>query len=219
MKNKAQYVRDHVSPFGKDVRQATGKHFGISNALIIRAVMGDEKACKKISDMGQVGERLSLAMPIIQKHAENYIHGIKEYNAALVSIYKTGGDGSLAITKAGSDLALANDKYKNKLLEYKTKLFADLKAEGERHNDAMDSIELRAWVDSHVREVDAFAAQEAISNAPYLKQLQADKELSKQRMLHWLQNGSESNTALIPEKNYITSEVKKFWHEVRGIFS
>ena len=96
---------------------------------------------------------------------------------------------------------------------------ADLKAEGERHSDAMDVIELRAWVDSFVREVDAFAAQEAISNAPYLKQLIADRELSKQRMLHWLEHGSESNVSLIPEKNYLTDPIKKFWHEVRGIFS
>ena len=219
MKTKGKYVKDCVSKFGKDVRGATSKHFGINNALILRAVMGDEKACKQISDMGHLGERLQLAMPVIQKHAENYIEGVKEYNVALAAIYKAGGDSSLTIDKAGSDLALANTKYQNKLLEYKTKLFADLKAEGERHSDAMDVIELRAWVDSFVREVDAFAAQEAISNAPYLKQLIADRELSKQRMLHWLEHGSESNVSLIPEKNYLTDPIKKFWHEVRGIFS
>lgn len=217
--NKARLVKDHVSSYSKDIKRATNKHFSINNALILKAALGDEKACKQISDMGQVGERLALAMPIIQQNALNYIEGIKEYNIALASIYKIGGDSSLAIDKASSDLSLANTKYQNKLEEYKTKLFADLKAENERHRDAMDVIELRAWVDSHVREVDAIAAQEAISNSPYLKQLQADKELSKQRTLHWLQHGSHSNTALIAEKNYVTNPIRKFWQEVRGMFS
>lgn len=217
-KVKARYVKDHVSSFGTQVKKATGKHFSINNALIVRAAMGEEKACKQIADMGQAGERLSLAMPVIQQHALNYIEGIKGYNTALAAIYKAGGDASLAIDKAGSDLTLSNTKYQNKLEEYKTKLFADLRAEEERHNDAMDVIELKAWVDAHVREVDAIAQQESISNAPYLKQLQADKELSRQRMMHWLQNGSDSNVALIPEKNYITNPIQKFWQEVRGIF-
>jgi hypothetical protein len=217
-KTTSKYVKDHVSGFGTQVKKATAKHFAINNALIVRAALGNEKACKQIADMGQVGERLSLAMPIIQQNALNYMQGIKEYNTALAAIYKAGGDGSLVIDKAGSELSLANTKYQNKLEEYKTKLFADLRAEEERHNDAMDVIELKAWVDSHVREVDAIAGQESISNAPYLKQLQADRELSKQRMQHWLQHGSDSNTSLIPEKNYITNPIQKFWQEVRGIF-
>ena len=218
-KTTSRYVKDHVSSFGIQVKKATAKHFAINNALIVKAALGDEKACKQISDMGQVGERLSLAMPIIQQNALHYMEGIKEYNTALAAIYKAGGDSSLAIDKAGSDLSLANTKYQNKLEEYKTRLFADLRAEEERHNDAMDVIELKAWVDAHVRAVDAIAAQESISNAPYLKQLQADRELSKQRMLHWLQHGSESNTSLIPEKHYITNPIKRFWQEVRGIFN
>lgn len=217
-KTTSRYVKDHVSSFARQVKKATAKHFAINNALIVRAALGEEKACKQISDMGRVGERLSLAMPVIQQNALNYMEGIKEYNTALAAIYKAGGDGSLVIDKAGSELSLANTKYQNKLEEYKTKLFADLRAEEERHNDAMDVIELKAWVDSHVREVDAIAGQESITNAPYLKQLQADRELSKQRMLHWLQHGSDSNVSLIPQKNYITNPIQKFWHEVRGIF-
>jgi len=34
-----------------------------------------------------------------------------------------------------------------------------------------------------------------------------------------LQHGSQSNISLIPEKNYITHPIKKFWQEVRGIFN
>lgn len=217
--NKARLVKDHVSTYGKQVKGATKKHFGIDNSLILQAALGNEKACRQIADMGQVGQRLTLAMPIIQQNALEYIEGIKHYNTSLAAIYKAGGDGSLFIDKAGSDLTLANTKYQNRVEEYKTKLFADLRAEEERHNDAMDVIELKAWVDSHVRGVEAIAQQESISNAPYFKQIQADRELSKQRTLHWLEHGSESNTELIPQKNYVTNPIRKFWQEVRNIFS
>lgn len=217
--NKARLVKDHVSTYGKQVRGATKKHFGIDNSLILQAALGNEKACRQIADMGQVGERLTLAMPIIQQNALEYIEGIKQYNVGLAAIYKAGGDASLAIDKAGSDLTLANTKYQNRLDEYKSRLFADLTAESERHHDAMDVIELKAWVDSHVREVEAIAQQESISNAPYMKQIQVDRELSKQRTLHWLEHGSQSNTDLIPQKNYVTAPIQKLWREVRSIFS
>lgn len=218
-KNVAKYIKNHVSTYGKDVKTATNKHFSVNDSLIVRAVKGDKKACTQIADMGILGERLSLAMPVIKEHTLNYIDGIKEYNTTLAAIYKAGGNASLAIDKAGNDLAVANLTYQNKRDEYEAQLKASLAAEGERHNDAMDVIELKAWVESQVREVEAFAMQDSISNTPYLKQLQADREHSKAEMLHWLEHGSNSNDKLIVEKNYLTNPVKKLWNEVRGLFT
>ncbi|NJN13896.1 MAG: hypothetical protein HC815_40915 [Richelia sp. RM1_1_1] len=44
---KSKYVRDHVSTYGKSIKKATDKKFGINNRLILRAVNGDEKPSKK----------------------------------------------------------------------------------------------------------------------------------------------------------------------------
>ncbi|MBP5977224.1 hypothetical protein HW132_32005 [Brasilonema sp. CT11] len=216
---KAKHVKDHVSTYGKQIVKASDKHFGINNSLIVRAVMGDEKALIQIGDMGKTGERLQLAMPAIRENLKNYIEGTKEYNTALADIYKTGSKGALAIDKAGSDLTLENTRYNNLTEEYKTKLFSDLEKEGQRHDDAMDIIELTAWVDSQMATVNAKAQMEGISNRPFIAQIQADADYENKKIQHLLENGSDGDLSLIPKKHFSTNPVVKLWNQVRDIFS
>lgn len=216
---KAKYIRDQVSTYGKDVSKATQKHFGISKSLIVKAVMGDEKALTQIGDMGKTGERLQLAMPTIRENLKNYIEGTKEYNTALADIYKTGSKGALAIDKAAGDVTLENTRFNNLMEEYKTKLFADLEKEGQRHDDALDVIELQAWVDAQMTTVNAKAQLEGISNRPFLAQIQADADYENRKIQHLLEHGSEGDLELIPRKNFSTNPVVKFWNNVREVFS
>ncbi|BAZ19080.1 hypothetical protein NIES4071_109650 (plasmid) [Calothrix sp. NIES-4071] len=215
---KAKYVRDHVSGYGKNIKKATAEKFGVNNALIIKAVNGDEKALKEIGDMGKVGERLVTAMPLIRDNLKAYIEGIGEYNEALADIYKTGGTEAAKIDKAGGDVSLENTKYLNKIEEYKASLFAKLESENQRHDDAMDVIELQAWIDAQLKTVDAQANLENISNKPFLAQMKADEDYENKKMKHLLENSSDSDLSLIPKKHYSTNPVIKFWNEVRDIF-
>jgi hypothetical protein len=216
---KAKYVRDHVSGYGKQIVKATNKKFAINNALIVRAINGDEKALTEIGDMGKTGERLLMAMPTIRENLKNYIEGTKEYNTALADIYRTGGKASLAIDKAGGDMSLENTRFDHLTEEYKTKLFADLKKEGQRHDDAMDVIELTAWIDAQMATVEAKATLEGVSNRPFLAQMRADADYENKKIQHLLENGSESDLSLIPKKHYTSNPVVRFWHEVRRVFS
>lgn len=218
MKKKAK-VRDHVSGYGKQITKATNKKFGINNSLIIRAVNGDERALKEIGDMGKLGERLTLAMPTIRENLKSYIEGNTEYNTALADIYKTGSKGSLSIDKAASDVTLENTRFNNLIEEYKTKLFAQLEAENQRHDDAMDVIELQAWVDAQMKTVDAKASLESISNKPFLAQMKSDEDYENKKIQHLLEHGSDSDLSLIPRKDYSTNPLVKLWNEIRGIFS
>ncbi|MBF2016810.1 MAG: hypothetical protein IGS23_16740 [Rivularia sp. T60_A2020_040] len=144
----SRYVKDHVSGYGKQIKNATNKKFGINNSLIIRAVNGDDKALKQIGDLGKTGERLAMAMPSIRENLKAYIEGITEYNTALADVYKTGGKGAIclqqrfaiAIDKALSDVTLENTRYGNLIEEYKTSLFAKLESENQRHEDSLDVI-------------------------------------------------------------------------------
>lgn len=217
MRNKAK-VRDHVSTYGKDIKRATATKFGISNSLIIRAVNGDEKALREIGDMGKTGERLISAMPLIRENLKTYIQGIGEYNEALVDIYKTGGTEAARIDKAGGDVALENTKYLNKIEEYKASLFAKLESEYQRHDDAMDVIELQAWIDTQMSTVNAKANLESISNKPFLAQMRADEDYESKKIKHLLENGSDSDLSLIPRKDFSTNPVVKVWNNIRDIF-
>jgi len=216
---KTKYVKDHVSGYGKDVRRATNKKFGITNQLIVKAAMGDEKSLTQIADMGKVGERLTLAMPSIKEHLKNYIQGNTQYNQTLAELYKEGGKGALAIDKAASDLTLENTKFNNLLEEYKAKLFASLEAESIRHDDQMDLIELQAWVDAQTKEVDINAQFETVTNKPFLAQLKADEDYENKRIQHILEHGSQKDLKLLPRKQYVTNPLKKAWDNVREFFS
>jgi hypothetical protein len=218
MKSKAK-VRDHVSTYGKSIKKATANKFGINNSLIIRAVNGDEKALKEIGDMGKTGERLISAIPLIQENLKSYIEGTTEYNTALADIYKSGSKGAIAIDKVASDVTLENTRYNNLIEEYKTKLFAQLEAENQRHDDAIDVIELQAWVDTQMVTVNAKANLESISNKPFLAQMKSNEDYENKKIKHMLENGSDSDLSLIPRKDFSTNPVVRFWNKIREIFS
>ncbi len=215
----SKYVRDHVSGYGKQISKATNLHFGINNALIIKAVNGDDKALKQIGDMGKLGERLAMSMPLIRENLKAYIEGTTEYNTALADIYKSGSKGAIAIDKAAADLTLENTRYNNLIEEYKTSLFAKLESENKRHDDAMDVIELQAWIDAQMATVNAKASLESISNKPFLAQMKADRDYEDKKIKHLLENGSDSDLSLIPQKHYSTNPVVKLWNNIRDIFS
>jgi hypothetical protein len=215
----SKYVRDHVSGFGKNVKKATEAKFGINNALIIRAVNGDEDALIQIRDYGKTGERLLSVIPIIRENLKSYIQGTTEYNTSLADIYKTGGKGAAAIDKSGGELALEDTRYTNLIEEYKTKLGAQLEAEYQRHDDALDVIELQAWVDAQLKTVDAQANLESITNKPFLAQMREDAKYEEQKIKHILEHGSDSDLSLITKKEYSTNPLVKAWNEIRNLFS
>jgi hypothetical protein len=215
----SKHIRDHVSTYGKEIKKATAKKFGINNSLIMRAVNGDEKALKEIGDMGRTGERLATFMPLIRDNLKAYIEGTTEYNTALADIYKSGGKGAIAIDKAASDVTLENSRYNNLIEEYKASLFAKLESENQRHDDALDVIELQAWIDTQMATVNAKASLESISNKPFLAQMKADADYENKKIKHLLENGSDSDLSLIPKKHYSTNPLVKLWNEIRDMFN
>ncbi|NJL79351.1 MAG: hypothetical protein HC836_37170 [Richelia sp. RM2_1_2] len=218
MSKKAKYIRDRVSTYAPDLSKATRKEFGISKALIVKAIEGDDKALEQIGDMGKIGDRILTVMPKIRQDLTDYINGISEYNQSVADILKAGGKGSAAIKKAGSDLTLENTRYNNLIGEYKEQLFANLETEDEKHTDAIDLIKLKAWIDSHMRDVSSNARFEATSNKPYVAQMQADRDYEKEKALHLLENGSDSDLELIPRKHFTTNPVVRMWNSVRDFF-
>jgi hypothetical protein len=218
-KNTSKYIKDHVSTHGKDIKKATVEKFDINNALIIQAVNGDEKALTKIGDMGNLGERLVMAMPAIRENLKSYIRGTTEYNKSLAEIYKEGGKGAIAISQAGMGVKLENTKYNNLMEEYLAQFtFGEIR-ENQRHDDKMDVIELQAWVDSMMTTVDAKANLESITSKPFEAQIKADKDYETKKMQHLLQHGSEGDLELIPQKHYSGNWATKAWNSIVDIFN
>jgi len=216
---KSKHIRDHVSTYGESIKKATANKFGINKSLIIRAVNGDEKALREIGDMGNIGQKLISTMPLIQKNLKTYIEGTTEYNTTLADIYKSGSKGAQAIDKAGSDVTLEDTRYSNLMEEYKTKLFAQLESEKQRHDDSMDMIELQAWIDTQMATVNAQASMESISNKPFLAQIKADQDYENKKVKHLLEHGSEADLSLLPQKHFTSNPIVKMWNGVREFFA
>ncbi|MBW4600686.1 MAG: hypothetical protein KME29_14085 [Calothrix sp. FI2-JRJ7] len=49
--------------------------------------------------------------------------------------------------------------------------------------------------------------------------MKADEAYEEKKIKHLLENGSDSDLSLIPQKHYATNPLVKFWNEVREIFS
>lgn len=215
----SKYVRDHISKHGKDIRRATNEKFGITNSLLIRAANGDEKALTQVGDMGKLGKRLSMVMPLIKDDLIAYIEGTTEYNQTLADIYKAGGNGASTIAKAGMDTDLANTQYNHKMEENTAQYQASKKKEKERHDDALDLIELTAWVETHMATVEQKAKLESATSRPFESQLKADADYEEKKIKHLLTHGSEGDLELIPKKHFTDSWAVKAWNSVVDIFS
>jgi hypothetical protein len=215
---KAKYIKDHISTHGKDLKKATNEKFGINNALIIRAVNGDEKALQQIGDMGNLGERLVISMPAIRENLKAYIQGTTDYNKTLAEIYKDGGKGATTISQSQMGTKLENDKYNHLMEEYLTKFNADTSKELQRHGDKMDIIELQAWVDSMMATVDAKANLELATSRPFEAQLKADKDYETKKAQHLLEYGSEGDLELIPKRHYSGNWAINAWNTVVDVF-
>lgn len=84
---------------------------------------------------------------------------------------------------------------------------ADTKREGQRHNDALDVIELQGWIDSQMQTVNNQAQMEAISNRPMIAQMQADRDYETAKINHLLEHGSDGDLSLIPRKHFTNNPV------------
>lgn len=216
---KGRYIKDHISTHGKDIKRATNEKFGVNNSLIIKAAMGDEKALKQIGDMGKTGERLQLAMPMIKEKLKVYIAGTTEYNKALAEIYKDGGKGASTIAQAGMATALENVRYNHLMEEYLEQYNRNLSKENQRHADKLDIIELTAWVDSMMVDVEVRATMDSLTTRPYEAQLKADEDYEAKKITHLLEHGSESNLSLIPRKHFSNNIAAKMVNWVKELFS
>lgn len=216
--NQNKLVRNHVSKHGKDLTRIANEKFGVTNSLILKAINGDKASQEKLGDMGKIGRKLSLAMPNIRDNILDYIEGTSDYNKALADIAKSVGKEAPVIAKAGMDTELANDKYNNLMEEYWASFNNSKEVEKQKHSDAMDVIELQAWVDSLIYEENTKARMETISNRPFLEQRKADEERDNKILQERLQWGSEADLSLIPSKVYSRNPVVRMWNKVREVF-
>lgn len=214
-----KHTKNLVGKRGKRLSAVTKKNFGIDEMLIKSALTGDTEALKQIGAMGKEGRMISQLMPIIKDNSLAFIQGTQEYNQGIAEIYKAGSRASIAIDKAGDSLLLENQRYGHERTEMALDLKVKRGLENQRHVENMDMIKLKAFIDYHMSQVDQKASLEAISARPMQAQLAANQSYEVEKAKHLLTNGNESDLSLIPQKNYSTNPVVKFFQAIRGITS
>lgn len=200
-------IKNHVNTDGtKTIFNLLGDKYGFGMKDIDSALKGDTKAIQKLGEGARQSKRILELMPIIEQHCLDIIGATVQRNVSEANIAIAGAKGSTQINKAKNKALQANAQYLHSVKEIKEEYVHQKKFEDQRHEDAMNFIKLKAYIDSYVYGVDTEAKVLQQSNAPAMKQLSVDEQYFIQSAKHILSYGDQAQVELIPKKEYVQTQ-------------
>lgn len=194
--------RNHVSGKAKTIRKELSRKFNIAEGDIVKALKGDEKAAKRIAQMGIDGERIKKYAPQITEHVLDSIEGTDALNKMWGDIYTQAGKSTLNIESDVAKVELADIDLVDGRTEKAFQFIQDKQLKASRHWSNME----HAIMQAEIAEIEQLAnhdyRMEKLENKLPLKQIQADKDYQDAKLDHVLQFGESSQTNLIPKKQY-----------------
>lgn len=193
---------------------------GISQKVIIQACMGDLKAAKFLGKCGEQGRMISEMSPAVREQVLSAMKGAEDLNVTFADIYQQAGISGAVIEKAVQATALQDIKLQNTLLEIQQEYDIAFESEDTRHNNAMDRMALKAWIDSHTSQVNN--NHQMLQQELRLPVLQAKEDYAHRKTLskEYLINGSQVNEEFLPKKTYAdTGVIKKMTDFIGGFLN
>lgn len=203
---------DRVSKHFGQVSKKTYDTFGISKAMIDRAIEGDEKTLEQFAKIGKLGERISLLSPALQNRIQQHIQGTVDYNTILTNMYTQGKAGVETIRGQQYQGLMSDQQLGNKLAELQQKYKIDRKTEQIRHQQTNDLMLLAAWVQRNISDTDYQFNRERQTVRVEVKQMQTDEQYQIDKSKHLLEHGTRKG--LPPRREYLMSDFGGF---VQGI--
>lgn len=204
MSNKFK-IKNHVGVKAKRVSGMLKGKFGLDLSDLDRALQGDKQALEAIGEAARQGKQIQELMPLLEEAYANLIRGTESYNKGVANIIKQGASSAINIDKATSQASLANTKYGNQRKELKAEYIAAAKTELQRHDYAINYIQLKSYIDLYMSGVESDARLIEQTNRPEIRQIEEDKRFEVNAAKHLLQNGSEARLDLLPSRDYIPS--------------
>lgn len=199
-------IKNHVEPKAKRIGSILKGKYGLDLQTLNSALAGDTKALKQIGEAGRQGQLTQEMMPLLEEAYLNLIKGTEAYNKGVANILKQGASSAINIDKSVSQAMLANQKYGNQRKELAAEFASAKTAEVMRHQYAINYIQLKAYIDQYMQRVDGKTKLVEQSNRPELKQIEEDTRYSSAVAKHLLSYGDNSQTNLLPHRQYATVE-------------
>ena len=214
---KTLKLSNHISPQGKTIQAALKSKFGFSLEELNSALMGDTAQLQKIGEAARQGKITAEVMPLLSEAYSNIINGTTAYNTGIAKLLKQGASSAIAIDKAVAQTALANQKYVHQRKEIKTDYALQRQAETKRHEYALDFVQLKAYIDTHLAGVDRQAQTLQQNNRPQLKQVEENQRYELAATKELLTKGNSARLDLLPQKDYTHSWQPKDFGMMRKI--
>lgn len=199
-------IKNHVSAKAKRVSGMLKGKFGLDLGDLDKALQGDKQALEAIGEAARQGKQIQELMPLLEEAYSNLIKGTETYNKGVANILKQGASSAINIDKATSQASLANTKYGNQRKELKAEYIGAARAELQRHNYAINYIQLKSYIDLYMSGVDGDARLIEQTNRPEIRQIEEDKHFELNAAKHLIQNGSDARLDLLPAREYVPSD-------------
>lgn len=216
-------LNNHVSKRGKRIAGLLKGKYGVDLTTLDAALMGNPKAMQAIGEAARQGRQISEFMPLLQQAYTEIIKGTEDYNKGIATILKQGANSAIAIDKAASQTLLANQKYANQRKEIAAEFVTAKQAETTRHQYAINYVQLKAYIDRYISQVDGDARLQEQVLRPEVKQFDEDIRHRDASNKHLLQYGEQANLDLMPRREYATvtegNKTVTFREKVGQLFS
>lgn len=204
-KSKFQ-IKNHVAGKAKRVSGMLKGKFGLDLKTLDSALSGDKEALKTIGEAARQGQQIQELMPLLEEAYLTLIRGTETYNKGVSNILKQGANSAINIDKATGQASLVNTKYGNQRKEIKAEYIAQARAELQRHQYAINYVQLKSYIDLYMTGVDGDARLLEQTNRPEIRQIEEDKRFELNAAKHLLQNGENERLDLLPRRSYLVDE-------------
>ncbi len=205
MSSKFQ-IKNHVSGKAKRISGMLKNKFGLDLKTLDSALQGDKQALKTIGEAARQGQQIQELMPLLEDAYLTLIKGTETYNKGVANILKQGASAAINIDKATGQASLANTKYGNQRKEIKAEYIAQARAELQRHQYAINYVQLKSYIDLYMTGVDGDARLLEQTNRPEVRQIEENKRFELNAAKHLLQNGENERLDLLPRREYLASD-------------
>ncbi|MBD2489045.1 hypothetical protein [Aulosira sp. FACHB-615] len=175
---------------------------GVTVSELQQALTGDQAVLRKLGAMYQEGKMTATLMPAIIETVKTKINNEQEWNKFLGEFVTDGSKAEVEIQKAKRQASFANIKYWDEMQELKEQFKAQLEIETGRHEWAIDYGRAKFLADMIIQDVEGKVRLLEQRSRIELKQIQEDRAYELKSAQHLLENGEQSNLALIHRRDY-----------------
>lgn len=201
--NKKNALKNHISHKARRINSLLQNKFGFSLVDVDKALQGDKTALQAIGEAARQGQIAIELMPLLESACTTIQKGTEQYNRSISNILKQGASSAINIDKAVSQAMLANQKYAHQRTELAGEFASNRTAENQRHNYAINYIQLKAYIDQYLAKVDGNAKLLEQTNRPEIKQFDEDNRYDSAVAKHLLQHGDNARLELLPKREYV----------------